>query len=101
MCDYVPDFRNQVEYEEKLLKVLMEIISVNNDTNVLYRSDRSKLKELQNLAQNYINCNDVPEKDRRLKIVHDFCQKEHISPGGSADMLAVSLFFYEICSINL
>lgn len=71
-----------------LRKTLLALISENNDTNVLYRKGNTTLEELKKLAKNALK-ND----DDYIKVCN-FCEEENISPGGSADLLAISLFLH-------
>lgn len=81
-------FLNRDKADDVLRNTLLKIMSQLNDSNVLYRKGAEKatrLKELSKLAfENKDNYNSL----------NDFCLKENLSPGGSADMLALSLFFF-------
>ncbi|PID88178.1 MAG: hypothetical protein CSB06_01690 [Bacteroidia bacterium] len=74
--------------QQTLRKVLLTLMSENNDTNILFRSDLETLKQLKNKSLQAI---DSEEKYQELT---EFCKKKKISPGGSADLLAISLFLY-------
>ncbi len=76
------------EIELALRKTLLAIISKNNDSNVLYRKGESILKKLKIFSK------DAFIEDKEYNKVCKFCIKENISPGGSADLLAVSLFLH-------
>lgn len=81
-------FLNREKADDVLLNTLLKIMSQLNDSNVLYRKGEekaTKLKELSKLAF---------QNKEYYKSLNDFCLKENISPGGSADMLALSLFFF-------
>ncbi len=78
--------------DEALTKSFLAIASSNMDTNILYRSNIEVLSQFQSLcrialedftAENYSN-------------VIDYCKKENISPGGSADLLAVTIFVWSV-----
>lgn len=77
------------EHTDKALKTcLITIISILNDSNVLYRKGLENLEELKSSALLVLD---------HTKSYHEFCEdciKNDISPGGSADMLALTLFFY-------
>lgn len=75
-------------FDDVLRSTLLKIMSQLNDSNVLYRKGpevATQLKDLSELAF---------EDQKHYKNLNEFCLKEHISPGGSADILALSLFFY-------
>ncbi len=87
---------SQEEIQDKLLRVLVKIMSVNNDTNILYRSDISVLDNLKEAARN-IDTGEGNIRDNPLfKALTGYCLSHNISPGGSADLLAVTLFVYYI-----
>jgi holo-ACP synthase/triphosphoribosyl-dephospho-CoA synthase len=74
--------------DEGFFKCLLAISSNNNDTNILYRGGPEILIAFQGLClealENFNTAN--------LSAVAGFCENENISPGGSADLLAVTLF---------
>ncbi len=76
-----------------LQKTLVKLISINNDTNILYRKNLKILKKLQSLSKDVLNCNDF--ENSYFKIA-DFCRENNISPGGSADLLAITVYIYFI-----
>jgi holo-ACP synthase/triphosphoribosyl-dephospho-CoA synthase len=80
---------NQAE-DESLMKCLLAIAANNDDTNILFRSNPEVLGTFKNL------CRVASEEFNPInyKAVIDFCQQENISPGGSADLLALSIFLW-------
>ncbi|RUA11187.1 MAG: hypothetical protein DSY82_03895 [Flavobacteriia bacterium] len=86
-----PDlYKDQEKLQEVLLTGLLKIISVNNDTNILYRSDLKVLHKIKNEAARSVS--DDKAREDLLK----YCREKNISPGGSADLLAVSLLVHFI-----
>lgn len=79
---------NREKLDEILHKTLLLIISHLNDSNVLYRKGKEKAAELKKMAELAFT-DDIKYND-----LNEFCLKENISPGGSADMLAITLFFF-------
>ncbi|NJO92763.1 MAG: hypothetical protein HC831_30205, partial [Chloroflexia bacterium] len=77
-----------------LIKCLLKIISVNNDSNILYRSNIETLMQLQAMANNCLK-NDEDFNNYYKKLC-EFCMDKYISPGGSADLLAASIFIYQL-----
>ena len=73
--------------EQVLLRAFLAISANNNDTNILYRSSMDVLNQFRKLSQTAL------ETDN-MDLLADFCMKQRISPGGSADLLAVSIFLY-------
>jgi holo-ACP synthase/triphosphoribosyl-dephospho-CoA synthase len=73
--------------EHVLLRAFLAIAANNNDTNILYRSSVDVLNQFRKLSQT------AYETDKMDPLV-DFCIKQRISPGGSADLLAVSIYLF-------
>lgn len=76
--------------DEVVIKTFLSIAANNIDTNILYRSNAEVLDAFKYLCKNALdNLN-----DQSYSAVIDFCKKENISPGGSADLLAVTIFVW-------
>lgn len=78
--------------DEPLTKCLLSIAANNNDTNILFRSNPEVLDRFKRLSQ-------IALADFKLEnyaAVIDFCRQENISPGGSADLLAVTIFVWSV-----
>ncbi len=76
--------------DEILIKSFLAIASVNDDTNIIYRSDPDRLmlfKQKCSVALENFN-------ERNYSDLIDFCKTNNISPGGSADLLAVTIFVW-------
>jgi len=80
-------FYDQNLLNEILLDALLRIMSCLNDSNIIYRAGLEKLNYLKQLASSIV------KGEKEYSVIHEYCLKENISPGGSADMLAVALFF--------
>ena len=75
---------------EALIKTLLSVMAVLNDTNILYRSDPKILAALQQMSIQVLS-------DFSMKTyaeVINFCMQHKISPGGSADLLSMTIFVY-------
>ncbi len=80
--------KGQKELTLILQEALLRIMVINNDSNILYRSGLETLDELKSLSKK------VLEGLQKYESLSYFCSKKNISPGGSADLLAVSLLIY-------
>lgn len=76
--------------DEVLTNSFLSIASVNHDTNILYRRGPEVLTHFQYLCKKAM---ENPGIDHYQKVI-DFCRSENISPGGSADLLAVTIFVW-------
>jgi holo-ACP synthase / triphosphoribosyl-dephospho-CoA synthase len=75
---------------ETMIKCFLSIASNNTDTNILYRRGPEVLSVFQGLCRKALeNFN-----ESNYSAVIDFCKTENISPGGSADLLAISIFVW-------
>lgn len=76
--------------DETLIRSFLAIAANSDDTNILHRSNPSVLSEFKKL------CKEALENFNQLNYskVIDFCKNKKISPGGSADLLAVTIFVW-------
>ena len=76
------------------VRSLLSLISIVDDSNILYRSGPAGLEHMQNLARGALEAG-WPEDAKGLELfkqLEEFCLEATVSPGGSADLLAVTLF---------
>ena len=78
--------------EERALKALLALISRLWDTNVLHRAGEEGLCWLQGQARAVLDDFSLPA----LRALDRECIRRNISPGGSADLLAIALFLRDI-----
>lgn len=77
-----------------LTRTLLRLMAVANDTNILYRKDIQTLRKVQHLAQRVLEAENHAVEAERYARLMDYCRREYVSPGGSADLLAVTVFLY-------
>ncbi len=85
------------------IMLLFKIISNLSDTNVLTRSSPATLSWLQKKSSELLSKiesenNFSDESLKELQILNAECIEKNISPGGSADILAVTLFLFKALS---
>lgn len=78
--------------DEDAMKCFLSIAANNNDTNILYRSNSDVLENFKKLCKKAV----ADFNDQSYSAVIGFCKKENISPGGSADLLAVTIFVHSV-----
>jgi triphosphoribosyl-dephospho-CoA synthetase len=73
--------------------VLLSIMSVLDDTNVLTRGTPELLEAVKTQSREILRCGALftEEGYRKVMEFNDFCVRENLSPGGAADILAVSI----------
>jgi holo-ACP synthase/triphosphoribosyl-dephospho-CoA synthase len=77
---------------QALTHTLLALIAYNDDSNILYRKGEQVLEELKQHAQQAFDVFDTDLFEQAYQKLINFCNEKHISPGGSADLLAVSYF---------
>ncbi len=75
---------------EALIKCFLAIASANEDTNILYRSNPDILRNFKERCTTALD----NFSERNYSSLIDFCKENNISPGGSADLLAVTIFVW-------
>lgn len=72
-------------------------MAVTEDTNIIHRSSEKELRKIQEQMKQ-LSADHVEEKNYR-KVLKELDRKfaeQKISPGGSADLLAITYFLYFI-----
>ena len=87
------------------LDALLAIMEALDDTNVVTRSGIGGLELVKRTAREIRAAAPDPRdpgRHERLAAFNDLCRQRNISPGGAADLLAASLFVFEIegCGTN-
>ncbi|AKA72022.1 triphosphoribosyl-dephospho-CoA synthase CitG [Clostridium scatologenes] len=84
----------QLSINDLFLQVLMSIMTESEDTNVVIRGGIESLIYTKKVSKDFIKCGGMNQIDARkkLEIMNMEFVKKNISPGGSADLLAVSIF---------
>jgi holo-ACP synthase / triphosphoribosyl-dephospho-CoA synthase len=77
-----------------LTRTLLRLMTVVQDTNILYRQDLQTLQTLQQKTHQVLDAGQPEEAQARYADLIAYCRNHQISPGGSADLLAVTVFMY-------
>ncbi|MGX2974800.1 triphosphoribosyl-dephospho-CoA synthase CitG [Ursidibacter arcticus] len=81
-------------WKEKLLTVLLNLLSNNADTNVLHRGGIEGLHFVQQHAKRLLEEQDMEKRIAKLIEFDTACIERNLSAGGSADLLALTIFFH-------
>ena len=81
------------------LITLLHYIAYTEDTNLIIRSDYQLACKIQKDLQKFLSHATYEEQLSILPKLDDFFVSQNISPGGSADMLALTYFLYFIQNI--
>ena len=90
------ELENNSSIQFGLTKALLSLIAHNNDSNILYRKGERILDELKDLSQQAFEVYGSDCFTEKYQELMSFCERNRISPGGSADLLAVSYFIYMV-----
>lgn len=90
---WLPFCRTHGTSDESLLRLLFLIMSTLDDTNIYYRCGKDAANEVKSISLRL--CNELSWQaaaDTNALFV-----SRNISPGGAADMLALTLFVHSVC----
>ena len=92
--DWLPYYQ-QLHYDEyQCHKTLLHIMSQLDDTNIYYRKDAMTVARVKQLSEELLADFSVD----KLSAMNEQFIDENISPGGSADMLSLTVFIHSILS---
>lgn len=96
-CFYDTLHRTQ-DFEKATMQTLMTLISTLSDTNLVWRGGMSDLKNAQMMAKQFLQAGGVHQSNWRqaVRMINRYFIHRNLSPGGSADLLAVTIFFYKV-----
>ena len=81
------------------LLTLLRYISAAEDTNMIIRSDYDTVLRIQEKLKIFLETAGYREQLEMLPDLDAYFVKKNISPGGSADMLALTYFLYFLRNI--
>ncbi len=76
---------------------LLHLIGAVTDTNMIARGGMKLAREAMEQVKNLLKQNPMPKPEQIRQLDRAFVQK-NLSPGGCADLLAVTLFLHDWCS---
>lgn len=81
---------------DALVHALISLMTVVEDSNVIWRTDYDTLLEVQRIANNILSLGSVFTEKGRMAIAETerYFLQRRISPGGSADLLSVTITLY-------
>lgn len=89
-------FNKGATINDALVHALISLMTVVEDSNVIWRTDYDTLLEVQRIAENILSLGSVFTEKGRMAIAETerYFLQRHISPGGSADLLSVTITLY-------
>ncbi len=90
--------QSELPLNDALLHTLLILISTTEDTTILHRSDYDILECIQKEVRAVILKGGMFAKDGRglLLELNELFKKKNVSPGGCADLLAMTYFFFKL-----
>ena len=81
---------------DALVHALISLMTVVEDSNVIWRTDYDTLLEVQRIAKNILSLGSVFTEKGRMAIAETerYFLQRRVSPGGSADLLSVTITLY-------
>lgn len=89
-------FNKGATINDALVHALIALMTAVEDSNVIWRTDYETLLEVQRIAKNILSLGSVFAEKGRMAIAETerYFLQRHISPGGSADLLSVTITLY-------
>ena len=80
-------------FNDALCITLLHLLPVTEDTNFIHRSNLKKWNDTQKEISDFLQADPFPSLEAILELDRRFIA-ENLSPGGTADLLAVTCFLY-------
>lgn len=89
-------FNKGATINDALVHALIALMTAVEDSNVIWRTDYETLLEVQRIAKDILNLGSVFTEKGRMAIAETerYFLQRRISPGGSADLLSVTITLY-------
>ncbi|WP_312831730.1 triphosphoribosyl-dephospho-CoA synthase CitG [Sedimentibacter saalensis] len=86
---------SDMSMEQKLLDVLFHLMSISDDSNIINRGGLEGLEFVKSVSKEFLKTGIIFEDGFREKIqeMNNMFVEKNISPGGSADLLSITIFF--------
>lgn len=86
---------SDMSMEQKLLDVLFHLMSISDDSNIVNRGGLEGLDFVKAASKEFLETGIIFEDGFREKIqeMNNLFVEKNISPGGSADLLSITIFF--------
>ena len=86
---------DELTLEDQMLEILITIMSESEDSNIIARGGIEALYYVQKLSKEFLKDGGMrnPEARRKLNEMNMDFKRRNLSPGGSADLLSLAIFF--------
>lgn len=95
---YLEIYAKTEDKKRASFQALFALMSHLQDTNIVWRGGLSALYIVQDMAKQFLIRGGVLQVDwmQEVKRIEDYFVQHHLSPGGSADLLGVTLFMLKV-----
>lgn len=85
-------------HKKASIQTLLTLISQLPDTNIVWRGGIGALFIVQEMTQHFLNDGGIFQHhwEYKLKQINHYFTEHRLSPGGSADLLGITLFFHKV-----
>ena len=96
-------FNKDFDKNDLFLEILLNLMAYSEDTNVVSRGGIEALIYVQNASKKFLEAGSMNQSNakKKLLVMNDKFIEKNISPGGSADLLAVTIFLALMEGIDL
>ena len=84
---------NGLSFNDAGCATLLHLLAATDDTNLIHRSDRQTQLQVKQEVALLLATTPYPTAEQIIALDTDFIQK-NLSPGGSADLLALTYFLH-------
>jgi triphosphoribosyl-dephospho-CoA synthetase len=90
------------DVNQATLHTLIALMAETQDTNILWRGGLEKLYAVQSMAARILELDGTttPAGKAALAELQSYCLTHRLSPGGSADILSIALFFHLLLTLD-
>ena len=84
----------QLSMNDVFLEIIINLMAESEDTNIVIRGGIDNLKRVKSISREFLKLGGMKQSkaNEKLKQINEDFVKKNLSPGGSADLLAVSIF---------
>lgn len=94
-------YQRGISKERAYTEVLFSIMAVAEDSNIIHRGGFDSLAYVKAVALDFLQGGGVlqPEYQRKIEALNEDFKKRNLSPGGSADLLALTIFLGKLMGV--
>lgn len=87
--NWLPLYKKTFSEGEAFVKIIVKMIETTCDTTIIKRKGEKALLEVQKKAHSLLCIEEGPAQERAIKEFSEWCEKNNISTGGTADKIII------------